>query len=44
MTIPTVLFGAANLAILLVVLAYKGYAFTLLWCAYQRTELLNRSA
>lgn len=29
-----VLFGAANLAILLVVLAVKRYAFTSLWCAY----------
>ncbi len=28
------LFGAANLAILLVVLAVKRYAFTSLWCAY----------
>jgi hypothetical protein len=29
-----VLFGAANLVILLVVLAFKSYAFTSLWCAY----------
>ena len=29
-----VLFGAANLAILLVVMAVKRYAFTSLWCAY----------
>ena len=29
-----VLFGTANLAILLVVLAFKSYAFTSLWCAY----------
>ena len=29
-----VLFGAANLVILLVVLAFKRYAFTSLWCAY----------
>jgi hypothetical protein len=29
-----VVFGAANLAILLVVLAFKRYAFTSLWCAY----------
>ena len=29
-----VIFGAANLAILLVVLAFKRYAFTSLWCAY----------
>lgn len=29
-----VLFGAANLAILLVVMAIKRYAFTSLWCAY----------
>jgi hypothetical protein len=29
-----VLFGAANLVIFLVVLAYKSYAFTSLWCAY----------
>jgi hypothetical protein len=27
-------FGAANLAILLVVMAFKRYAFTSLWCAY----------
>jgi hypothetical protein len=31
---PMVLFGAANLAILLVVMAVKRYAFTSLWCAY----------
>ena len=29
-----VLFGAANLTILLVVMAFKRYAFTSLWCAY----------
>jgi hypothetical protein len=29
-----VLFGAANLVILLAVLAFKSYAFTSLWCAY----------
>jgi membrane-bound metal-dependent hydrolase YbcI (DUF457 family) len=29
-----VLFGAANLVILLAVLAVKRYAFTSLWCAY----------
>ena len=29
-----VLFGAANLAILLTVMAVKRYAFTSLWCAY----------
>ena len=29
-----VLFGIANLAILLVVMAFKRYAFTSLWCAY----------
>ena len=29
-----VLFGAANLAILLVVMGVKRYAFTSLWCAY----------
>ncbi|QHN04796.1 hypothetical protein FTO74_16600 [Granulicella sp. WH15] len=29
-----VLFGVANLAILLVVMAVKRYAFTSLWCAY----------
>ena len=27
-------FGAANLVILLVVMAFKSYAFTSLWCAY----------
>jgi hypothetical protein len=31
---PMVIFGGANLAILLVVMAYKRYAFTSLWCAY----------
>ena len=31
---PMVLFGAANLIILLVVMAFKRYAFTSLWCAY----------
>ncbi len=29
-----VVFGAANLAILLTVMAFKRYAFTSLWCAY----------
>ena len=29
-----VIFGAANLTILLVVMAFKRYAFTSLWCAY----------
>jgi hypothetical protein len=29
-----VIFGAANLLILLVVMAVKRYAFTSLWCAY----------
>jgi membrane-bound metal-dependent hydrolase YbcI (DUF457 family) len=29
-----VIFGAANLAILLVVMEVKRYAFTSLWCAY----------
>ncbi len=29
-----VIFGAANLIILLVVMAVKRYAFTSLWCAY----------
>lgn len=29
-----VIFGAANLIILLVVMEYKRYAFTSLWCAY----------
>ncbi len=29
-----VIFGAANLAILLVVMAVKRYAFTSIWCAY----------
>jgi hypothetical protein len=27
-------FGAANLAILLIVMEFKRYAFTSLWCAY----------
>ncbi len=31
---PMLIFGAANLAILLVVMAFKRYAFTSLWCAY----------
>jgi hypothetical protein len=31
---PMVIFGGANLAILLAVMAYKRYAFTSLWCAY----------
>jgi hypothetical protein len=29
-----VIFGAANLAILLIVMVFKRYAFTSLWCAY----------
>jgi hypothetical protein len=29
-----VMFGTANLAILLLVMAFKQYAFTSLWCAY----------
>ena len=29
-----VIFGVANLTILLVVMAVKRYAFTSLWCAY----------
>ena len=29
-----VIFGVANLAILLFVMEYKRYAFTSLWCAY----------
>ena len=31
---PMVIFGAANLVILLAVMAIKRYAFTSLWCAY----------
>jgi hypothetical protein len=31
---PMVIFGLANLTILLVVMAFKRYAFTSLWCAY----------
>ena len=31
---PMIVFGAANLAILLVVMEVKRYAFTSLWCAY----------
>jgi hypothetical protein len=31
---PMVVFGTANLAILLTVMAFKRYAFTSLWCAY----------
>jgi hypothetical protein len=31
---PMIMFGAANLVILLVVMAFKRYAFTSLWCAY----------
>nr|HEV7954048.1 DUF6629 family protein [Candidatus Acidoferrales bacterium] len=31
---PMVIFGVANLAILLFVMEYKRYAFTSLWCAY----------
>jgi hypothetical protein len=29
-----IIFGAANLAILLIVMEFKRYAFTSLWCAY----------
>jgi hypothetical protein len=29
-----VMFGIANLVILLAVMAFKRYAFTSLWCAY----------
>ncbi len=29
-----VIFGAANLMILLIVMGFKRYAFTSLWCAY----------
>jgi hypothetical protein len=29
-----VIFGAANLAVLLAVMEFKRYAFTSLWCAY----------
>ncbi len=31
---PMIIFGAANLAILLAVMVVKRYAFTSLWCAY----------
>jgi len=31
---PMIMFGAANLVILLVVMAFKRYAFASLWCAY----------
>lgn len=31
---PMIIFGGANLAILLFVMEYKRYAFTSLWCAY----------
>jgi hypothetical protein len=31
---PMIIFGAANLFILLVVMEFKRYAFTSLWCAY----------
>ncbi|MGA7188965.1 MAG: DUF6629 family protein, partial [Candidatus Acidiferrales bacterium] len=31
---PMVIFGAANLVILLTVMVFKRYAFTSLWCAY----------
>jgi hypothetical protein len=31
---PMILFGAANLGILLIVMEVKRYAFTSLWCAY----------
>jgi hypothetical protein len=37
-----VIFGAANLAILLVVMEVKRYAFTSLWCAYAAvTSVIN---
>jgi hypothetical protein len=36
-----VIFGAANLAILLVVMAVKRYAFTSLWCAYAAVASLT---
>jgi hypothetical protein len=35
-----VIFGAANLAILLAVMEYKRYAFTSLWCAYAASASL----
>ena len=31
---PMVVFGYANLIILLIVLAFKQYAYTSVWCAY----------
>jgi hypothetical protein len=31
---PMIVFGAVNLAILLIVMEFKRYAFTSLWCAY----------
>jgi hypothetical protein len=31
---PMIIFGTANLIILLIVMAFKEYAFTSLWCAY----------
>ena len=31
---PMIVFGAANLAIILIVMAIKRYAFTSVWCAY----------
>ncbi|HWO35201.1 MAG TPA: DUF6629 family protein, partial [Candidatus Acidoferrum sp.] len=31
---PMIIFGVANLAILLIVMEVKRYAFTSLWCAY----------
>lgn len=31
---PMIIFGAANLMILLIVMGFKRYAFTSLWCAY----------
>jgi hypothetical protein len=31
---PMVIFGAANFAILVIVMEFKRYAFTSLWCAY----------
>jgi len=39
-----VLFGAANLAILLIVTAVKVYAFTSLWCAYAAIESSPKSS
>ena len=35
---PMIIFGAANLIILLVVMAVRRYAFTSLWCAYAASQ------